>query len=316
MNHWLHGMFTALVTPFDGEAIDYDALERLIAWQIAQGADGIVIGTVSGETSALTEAERQALLAAARSIAGRHFPVVAAVGSYATADTVAAVVAAERAGASALLLRMPYYSRPTQAGLAAHALAAAQATGLGIVLDNDPDRCGVDIAPETLGQLEGAANIVGILERRGDLTRCDRIARVRDRRFMRLTGAAGTIPSYLLAGGCGAVTSVGNLAPHWLARLESAARSEFYGQAQILQRRLVPLLDLLAAEPDPVLVKLALSMLHPGVDQACRAPLTPACPGLAALLRETIEDLPHPFPKAAAAQAMSLVATRRANGRA
>ena len=77
MNHWLHGMFTALVTPFDGEAIDYGALERLIAWQIAQGADGIVIGTVSGETSALTEAERQALLTAARSIAGRHFPVIA-----------------------------------------------------------------------------------------------------------------------------------------------------------------------------------------------------------------------------------------------
>jgi 4-hydroxy-tetrahydrodipicolinate synthase len=308
MNHWLHGMFTALVTPFDGGAIDYGALERLIAWQIAQGADGIVVGTATGEISALTDREQQSLLTAARSIAGRHFPVIAAAGTYGTADTVAAVVAAEKAGASALLLRMPYYSRPTRAGLAAHALAVAQATGLEIILDNDPDRCGVEIALETLERLEGAANIVGILERRGDLIRCDRIARIRDRRFMRLTGAAETLPAYLLAGGCGAITSIGNLAPHWLARLENAARSEFYGQAQILQRRLIPLLDLLAKEPDPILVKLALSLLHPGIEAACRAPLTPARPELVPLVREAIEDLPRPLPETMTAQSLGRAA--------
>ncbi len=270
-------------------------MERLVHWQIAQGADGVVIGTATGEGPTLSPIERERLCVAARSIAGRHFPVIAAVGSYATAETVAEIAAAEKAGASALLLRMPYYNRPTQAGLAAHALAAAQATGLEIILDNDPDRCGVEIAPETLERLEGAANIVGILERRGDLVRCDRIARLRDRRFMRLTGAAETIPAYLLAGGCGAVTSIGNLAPHWLARLESAARSELYGQAQILQRRLVPLLDLVACEPDPVLVKLALSMLDPEIAASCRAPLAPARPEFATLMRDAIEDLPRPL---------------------
>ncbi len=315
MNHWLHGMFTALVTPFDGGAIDYGALERLIAWQIAQGADGIVVGTATGEISALTDREQQSLLAAARSIAGRHFPVIVAAGTYGTADTVAAVMEAEKAGASALLLRMPYYSRPTQAGLAAHALAVAQATGLEIILDNDPDRCGVEIALETLERLEGAANIVGILERRGDLIRCDRIARIRDRRFMRLTGAAETLPAYLLAGGCGAITSIGNLAPHWLARLESAARSEFYGQAQILQRRLIPLLDLLAKEPDPILVKLALSLLHPGIEAACRAPLTPARPELVPLVREAIEDLPRPLPETMTAQSLGRAAAGAAGRR-
>lgn len=295
MNHWLHGMFTALVTPFDEEAIDYCALERFILWQIAQGADGIVVGTAAGESAMLSASERRELCAAARRIAGRHFPVIAAVGSYATAGTVDEIVAAEKAGASALLLRMPYYNRPTQRGLAAHALAAAQATGLEIILDNDPDRCGVEIATETLQQLEEATNIVGILERRGDLVRCDRIARVRDRRFMRLTGAADTIPAYLLAGGCGAITSVGNLAPHWLARMDSGVRSEFYGQAQILQRRLIPLLDLLAREPDPVLIKLALSMLHPEVGATCRAPLAPPHPEFVPLLCDAIEDLPRPL---------------------
>ncbi|MCA0421531.1 MAG: dihydrodipicolinate synthase family protein, partial [Proteobacteria bacterium] len=129
-----------------------------------------------------------------------------------------------------------------------------------------------------------------------------------DRRFMRLTGAAETIPCYLLAGGCGAITSVGNLAPHWLARLDSAARSEFYGQAQILQRRLVPLLDLLAREPDPVLIKLALSMLHPEVGAACRAPLAPPRPECVPLLCDAIEDLPHPLVGMAARSGVTITA--------
>lgn len=312
MNHWLHGMFTALVTPFDEDAIDHGALERLIHWQMAQGADGVVIGTAVGESPTLSAAERRELCVAARRIAGRHFPVIAAVGSYSTAETLAEIAAAEKAGASALLLRMPYYNRPTQAGLVAHVLSAAEATRLEIILDNDPDRCGVELAAETLERLEGAGNIVGILERRGDLVRCDRIARLRDRRFMRLTGAADTIPAYLLAGGCGAITSVGNLAPHWLARLESAARSEFYGQAQILQRRLVPLLDVITREPDPVLVKLALSMLHPGIGAACRPPLSPARPEFASLVREAVEDLPRPLAGSATARSAGAAMPGRA----
>lgn len=294
MNHWLHGMFTALVTPFNDGELDLNALERLIDWQIAQGADGIVLATATGETSALSEAERLTLLSAARNIAGRHYLVIAAVGTYATGRTVEEVIAAEKAGASALLLRMPYYSRPTQAGLVAHIEAAAQATGLDIVLDNDPDRCGVEVLPETLERLGETSNVIGILERRGDLRQCERIGRLRDRRFLRLTGAADTIPAYLLTGGCGAVTSIGNLAPQGLARLGSAVRSDLHGQGQIMQRRLVPLLDLLGSEPDPVLVKLALALLHPGFDPACRAPLMSASEALLPALREAIENLPRP----------------------
>ncbi len=294
MNHWLHGMFTALVTPFDGERVDHASLERLVAWQIAQGADGFVVGSSTGEFSTLTPDERVAVLATVRSAAGRHFPVVAAAGTNATAQTVTEIARAERAGASAILLRLPYYNRPTQAGLVAHAAAAAQATTLEIVLDNDPERCGVELSCEALELLSLHSNIVGILERRGDLARCERIARVRDRRFMRLTAAADMIPSYFLAGGCGAITAVGNLVPHWLFRLGSAMRSELYGQAQMLQRRLVPVNAVLAGEPEPVLIKHALSVLHPGIRPDCRLPLTPAGQAVARLVEEAIEDFPRP----------------------
>jgi len=294
MNHWLHGMFTALVTPFEGGRVDHASLERLVAWQIAQGVDGFVVGSATGEFPTLTPDERAEILATIRGAAGRHFPVIAAAGTNATAQTLVEIARAERAGASAILLRLPYYNRPTQAGLVAHAAAAAQATTLEIVLDNDPERCGVELSCEALEQLSPHANIVGILERRGDLARCERIARVRDRRFMRLTAAADMIPSYFLAGGCGAVTAVGNLVPHWLFRLGSAMRSELYGQAQMLQRRLVPVNAVLAREPEPVLIKHALSLLHPGIRPDCRLPLTPAGEDAARLVEEAIEDFPRP----------------------
>lgn len=294
MNHWLHGMFTALVTPFDGTTIDRRGLELLVRWQIAQGADGLVLCSAAGEYATLSPRERLDLIAEVRRIAGPAYPIIAAVGSNGTAATIAEVEQATAAGATALLLRSPYYNRPSQAGLVAHMQAAAQATTLEIILDNDPDRCGIDISLQALEALAPAANIVAILERRGDIQRCDRIARIRDRRFMRLTGAADAIPGYLLAGGCGAITSLGNLVPQWLARLLAAARSEFFVQAQTLQRRLLPLNDLLAREPDPIAVKLALSLLMPQLSPACRLPLVATEPVWIEELRQAVDELPRP----------------------
>lgn len=301
MNHWLHGMFTALVTPFAGEAIDRGALAQLVRWQIDQGADGVVLGTATGEHATLSPRERLDLLTVARAAAGPGFPIIAAVGSNDTAATLGEIRQATAAGASALLLRTPYYSRPSQDGFVAHARAAASATPLEIILDNDPDRCGIEISLPALEALGPTANIVAILERRGDIQRCDRIARIRDRRFMRLTGASDAIPAYLLAGGCGAVTSLGNLVPQWLARLMAAARSEFFVQAQTLQRRLVPLNDVLSREPDPVGTKLALSLLHPQLSPACRLPLVATTPAWIEELRQAVEDLPCPARGRAAA---------------
>lgn len=300
MNHWLHGMFTALVTPFAGDAIDRRGLEQLVRWQVAEGADGLVLGTATGESATLSPGERRELLAFVRAIVGPGYPIIVEVGSNDTMASVAEIEQATAAGATALLLRTPYYNRPSQAGFVAHAQTAAHATPLEIILDNDPDRCGIEISLSVLEVLSPVANIVAILERRGDIQRCDRIARIRDRRFMRLTGASDAIPAYLLAGGCGAITSLGNLVPQWLARLLSAARSEFFVQAQTLQRRLVPLNDVLSREPDPVAVKLALSLLHPQLSPACRLPLVAATPAWAEELRQAVDGLPCPSCPAAA----------------
>ncbi|MGX1786909.1 dihydrodipicolinate synthase family protein [Bosea sp. NPDC055332] len=295
MDHWLHGMFTALVTPFSAGALDEPSLLRLVDWQVQEGADGIVLGSASGEYSTLTGNERIRLVRLARAAAGPGYPILAAAGSYSTAGSVAEVREAAAAGASAILLRLPYYSRPTQAGLVRHVLSVAEAASLPVIIDNDPDRCAIDLTPEALAEMAAHPAIVGILERRGDLARCDRIMRRCSRHFMRFTGAGDAIPSYVAAGGCGAITSIGNLAPRLLRRIREASRVGAFEQAQTLQRRLIPLYELLSREPDPVAVKLALSFQHPGVSPVCRLPLVAAQPALGEELKYALDDLPRPI---------------------
>ncbi len=302
MDHWLRGMFTPLVTPFSGNSLDEPAFLRLVDWQIQEGADGIVLGSASGEGSTLTDEERMRLLRLARAAAGPVYPIIAAAGSNATAQSIADVRNATAAGANAILLRLPYYNRPTQAGIVQHILSVAAATPLPLILDNDPDRCAVELAPEMLAELATTPTIVGVLERRGDVARCDRIMRSCSRHFMRLTGAGDTIPAYLASGGCGAIASIGNLAPRLLGRIREACRTGSFEQAQILQRRLVPLLGLTAREPDPVAIKLALSLQHPGISPACRLPLVTAAASLVEDLTYALDDLPRPMSGRAASQ--------------
>jgi 4-hydroxy-tetrahydrodipicolinate synthase len=295
MDHWLHGMFTALVTPFGTDGLDKPSLLRLVEWQLQEGADGIVLGSASGEYSTLMSHERVGLVKLARAAAGPAYPILAAAGSYSTAASIAEVREAASAGASAILLRLPYYSRPTQAGLVQHVLSVAATTSLPVIVDNDPDRCAVDLTIEALAEMAAHPAVVGILERRGDIARSDRIMRSCSRHFLRLTGAGDTIPSYLAAGGCGAVTSIGNLAPRLLSRISESCRAGAFEQAQTLQRRLIPLHGLLSQEADPVAVKLAVSLQHPGVSPLCRLPLVAAQPSLAEELAYALDDLPRPI---------------------
>jgi 4-hydroxy-tetrahydrodipicolinate synthase len=277
VNHWLHGIFTELVTPFEGGVVDRAALAKLVRWQMAHHADGFAVGTATGEGSTLSRQERAGIIATIREEAGPAVPILVAAGTNATATTVEEVAEATRWGANAILLRTPYYSRPTQAGLVEHARAAAGVTHLDIVLDNDPERCAVELSIPTLAELCRTANIVGVLERRGDLARCDRIARACSRQFMRLTGSSDNLPAYFLTGGCGAITGLGNLAPHLLSRIQAAIRTASYEQAQMLQRRLIPLHDLLRGQSDPGEVKFALSLLKLGPMPDCRcATCTPS----------------------------------------
>src|SRR2546423_11284757 len=147
------GTFTAVVTPFRNDAIDFAALEKQIEAQVAAGITGIVAVGTTGESPTLTHDEKHEVIQRAIKIAKGRCKVIAGTGTNSTRDSIEATKFAEKAGADGALLVAPYYNKPSQEGLFRHFKAIADATKLPVMLYNIPGRCGVDILPETVVRL-------------------------------------------------------------------------------------------------------------------------------------------------------------------
>src|SRR5205085_10298714 len=171
------GTFTAVVTPFRNDAIDFAALEKLIEAQIAGGITGIVAVGTTGESPTLTHDEKHQVIERAIKTAKGRCQVIAGAGTNSTRDSIEATKFAENAGADGALLVAPYYNKPSQEGLFRHFKAIADATKLPVMLYNIPGRCGVDILPNTVIRLaENCRNIASTKEASG---RVDRVAKWR-----------------------------------------------------------------------------------------------------------------------------------------
>lgn len=264
MDHWLSTVFVDLVTPFHHGAIDGAALASLVRWQASRGMRGFVVNGAVGEYATLSGEERRAVVAIVRANTGRFAHLLLSAGSNDTAATVSEIEQADRMGIDGILLRMPYYSRPTQAGLVAHAREAAAASPLPIVLDDDPDRCGVTLSGSSLEALTSCETIVGVLDRRGDARRCETLGRSMPDRYLHLTGRIDSLAAYRLCGGSGAVSSAAGLFPGLCMRMAEALRQHDYPTAQLLQRRTYPLLALLGEQPSLAQLKLAYALQRPG----------------------------------------------------
>src|SRR5690242_14547397 len=158
----IEGCLTAIVTPFASGKIDFDALAKLVDWQIEQGVDGIVSVGTTGESATLDVDEHVAVIAASVKAARGRVPVIAGAGGNATAEALALTKASEDAGADALLHVTPYYNRPSQEGLFRHFEAIAKATKLPVILYNVPTRTACDLLTETVVRLADLDNIVAI----------------------------------------------------------------------------------------------------------------------------------------------------------
>src|SRR5690348_402662 len=149
----IEGCLTALVTPFQGGKLDFDALSRLVDWQIELGVDGIVSVGTTGESATLDVDEHVAVIAATVKAARGRVPVIAGAGGNATSEALALTRASEQAGANALLHVTPYYNRPNQEGLFRHFEAVVRATKLPVILYNVPTRTGCDLLTDTVARL-------------------------------------------------------------------------------------------------------------------------------------------------------------------
>src|SRR5438067_12502097 len=252
------GTFTALVTPFREDAIDFNALQNLIKAHSAAGIDGYVAVCTTGEAPTQTHDERKEVIRCAIETANRRCLVLAGTGSYSTRGAIAVRDEAEKLGVDSALLVAPYYNKPSQEGLFRHFSAIAKSTPLRLMLYNIPGRCGVDIAAETVARIQDdCPNVVSIKEAGGNV---DRVSELRARlpgAFTVLSGDDGLTLPFLAAGAVGVVSVASNLLPGEMCELVGAFANGDIKRAERLHRKLYWLFKDLFIEPNPVPKKTA-----------------------------------------------------------
>jgi 4-hydroxy-tetrahydrodipicolinate synthase len=268
------GTYTALITPFHDGAVDEAALRRLIREQIAAGVDGIVPCGSTGESATMNHAEHQRVIAIAVEEAAGKAKVMAGTGSNNTAEAISLTSYAKKAGADAALLISPYYNKPTQEGHVAHYRAIADAAGLPLFVYNIPGRTGVNILPDTIAKMAEHPLIVGVKEASGSLDQVSRILQLTGGRMTVLSGDDSLTLPMLSVGAHGVIGVIPNLAPAKTVALVRAAREGDYGRARELHFELLPIMQALSTETNPIPVKAAMAMIGK-CGPEIRMPLTP-----------------------------------------
>lgn len=289
----LRGLVPALVTPFvvdDPSRIDERALARLVQRAHRRGAAGVVVCGSTGEAPALSAAEHARAIACAVEAAQGGLPVIAGVGAPCTEAAVALSIAAERCGATMLLVSAPPYSKPGQAGLRAHVRAVASATGLAVMLYDVPSRAGVAFADDTIARLRDDGAIHAIKDASSDLARPPRLARLCGADLPQFSGDDATALAHLAMGGVGCVSVTANVVPALCVALQHAFAEQDMALAATLREALAPLDAALFAETNPVPVKAALGLLKL-CDPTPRLPLTRATDSTLVRLARVLGDL-------------------------
>ncbi|NDE90273.1 MAG: 4-hydroxy-tetrahydrodipicolinate synthase [Alphaproteobacteria bacterium] len=284
----LHGLMTALVTPFRGGEIDEKAYERLVDWQIKEGVNGIVVCGTTGESPTLTEDEQDRLIEIAVDVTARRVPVVVGTGSFDTADVIRRTQSATRLGADCALIVTPYYNKPGQEGLYQHFKAVHDSTEIPILLYNIPPRCVVDILPPTMQRLAQLPRIIGVKDSTGDLTRPVRTRLDCGPDFLQFCGDDLTASAFLAQGGIGCISVSGNVAPKLCTQMQDAWRAGDMPRFNELRDVLLPLHQAMFIETNPSPIKYAASLLGFMSDEV-RLPMVPCQPTTKAQLAEVMQ---------------------------
>ena len=258
----LRGSLPALITPFANGAVDEDAFQALVEWQIEEGTHGLVPVGTTGESPTLDHDEHKRVVELCVEAEAGRIPVVAGTGSNSTAEAIDFTRHAKAARADAALVVAPYYNKPTQEGLYQHFKAVAECADLPIVVYNVPPRTVADVQPETLARLaKDVSNIIGIKDATGDLTRPSVHRDLVGEEFIQLSGEDGTALGFNAHGGVGCISVTANVAPALCAQFQEACAAGDYKTALEFQDRLMPLHKALFIESSPTPVKYAVSRL-------------------------------------------------------
>ena len=255
------GSFTALVTPFDGDSVDYDAFTRLVEFQIQSGTHGLVPCGTTGESPTLSHEEHARVVEVCISAAKGRVPVIAGAGSNSTKEAVELARHAEKAGASAVLIVTPYYNKPTQEGLYQHFKAINDAIGIPIIIYNIPSRSVIDMSVATMARLFKLPNIAGVKDATASPVRVSQQRLTLGEEFNQLSGEDGTALAFMAHGGHGCISVTSNAAPKLCSEFQTACLAGDYRKALALHDGLMPLHEALFVETNPGPVKYAMSQL-------------------------------------------------------
>ncbi len=268
------GAATAIITPLTQDGVDYESFGRLIDWQIEQGIDAIVSVGTTGEGATLTDEEHKEAIRFCVERVGGRVPVIAGTGSNDTAYAIEMTQYACAVGADAMLLVTPYYNKATQKGLIASFAATADASTKPCILYNVPSRTGCNLLPATAAALADHPNIVGIKEASGNMSQIAELSALVGDKLDIYSGNDDQILPVLSLGGKGVISVLSNLMP---AATSSMCHRFFAGDvagARRLQLDLLPLINALFCEVNPIPVKAAMAAMGFCQDYL-RLPLTP-----------------------------------------
>ena len=269
-------MGVALITPFkEDESVDYEALGKLVDYQVQNGTDYLVVLGTTAETPTLTEEEKKNIISLVVTRVRGRIPIVLGVGGNCTRSVVEKLKTDNFEGIDAILSVVPYYNKPSQEGIYQHYKAIANATHLPIVLYNVPGRTGVNMSAETTLRLaRDFENIVAVKEASGNMTQLEDVIKNKPRDFDVLSGDDGITYPLITMGAVGVISVIGNALPAEFSRMVRMALNGDYEHARIIHHKFSALFKLLFVDGNPAGVK---AMLHAMgmIENQLRLPLVP-----------------------------------------
>jgi len=286
------GAYTAMVTPFDKkDKLDEDGLRENVKFQIKKGIDGLVPVGSTGECSTLSYEEHNQVIEVVVDAAKGKVPVLAGTGSNSTWEAIMLTKHAKEVGADGALLVVPYYNKPTQAGLYAHFKKLAEEVDIPQVIYNIPSRTVVNMLPETMAKLAKLKNIVGVKEATGDMKQVAKIIELtRGEDFSVISGNDSDTLAIMKLGGVGVISVASNIVPDKVVKIVESFRSGDVKTAEKIDRELSPLYKALFIETNPGPVKMAMNWMAMAAGGP-RLPLVELEPENQEKLRKVLVDM-------------------------
>lgn len=255
------GVGSAVPTPFDEKGVDISEFRKFLQFQIDNNVDALIVCGTTGESSTMTRDEKIIAINCALEVANEKIPVIVGTGSNNTREAIEMSKIAERLGADGILVVTPYYNKTTQRGLIAHYKAIAESVSIPIILYNVPSRTGVNIEPKTCLELSKIDNIIAIKEASGNISQVAQISNLCGDNLYIYSGNDDQIVPICSLGGIGVISVLSNIKPKFVHDMVYDFLDGNIDKARKMQLNVLPLINSLFSEVNPIPVKYALNEL-------------------------------------------------------